>query len=107
MVFREDIVTKMCRNCVKFPADNDVPTHVSLLTQLSERQFFNFPFVGHKGLAFYIYVGCQQVFKRIGKKTIYFILSYFLQSFLKFDNILKILAKLKPPFFYVGKKNET
>lgn len=29
VIFREDIVTKMCRNCVKFPADNDVPTHVS------------------------------------------------------------------------------
>ncbi|XP_061174005.1 DNA polymerase epsilon subunit 2-like [Saccostrea echinata] len=27
VIFREDIVTKMCRNCVKFPADNDVPTH--------------------------------------------------------------------------------
>ena len=29
VVFREDIVTKMCRNCVKFPEDGDVPTHVS------------------------------------------------------------------------------
>ncbi|XP_046337184.2 DNA polymerase epsilon subunit 2-like [Haliotis rufescens] len=27
VVFREDIVTKMCRNCVKFPADGDIPTH--------------------------------------------------------------------------------
>ncbi|XP_052769617.1 DNA polymerase epsilon subunit 2-like [Mya arenaria] len=27
VVFREDIVTKMCRNCVKFPEDGDVPTH--------------------------------------------------------------------------------
>ncbi|KAK3092347.1 hypothetical protein FSP39_001653 [Pinctada imbricata] len=27
VVFREDIVTKMCRNCVKFPSDNDVPSH--------------------------------------------------------------------------------
>ena len=29
VVFREDIVTKMCRNCVKFPEDGDVPKHVS------------------------------------------------------------------------------
>ncbi|WAR18328.1 DPOE2-like protein [Mya arenaria] len=29
VVFREDIVTKMCRNCVKFPEDGDVPTHGS------------------------------------------------------------------------------
>ncbi|KAJ8308953.1 hypothetical protein KUTeg_013827 [Tegillarca granosa] len=29
VVFREDIVTKMCRNCVKFPSDGDVPTHFS------------------------------------------------------------------------------
>lgn len=28
VVFREDIVTKMCRNCVKFPEDGDVPKHV-------------------------------------------------------------------------------
>ncbi|XP_041352782.1 DNA polymerase epsilon subunit 2-like [Gigantopelta aegis] len=27
VVFREDIVTKMCRNCVKFPSDGDVPKH--------------------------------------------------------------------------------
>ncbi|XP_050406951.2 DNA polymerase epsilon subunit 2 [Patella vulgata] len=27
VIFREDIVTKMCRNCVKFPSDGDVPTH--------------------------------------------------------------------------------
>ena len=30
-MFREDIVTKMCRNCVKFPEDGDVPTHVSII----------------------------------------------------------------------------
>ena len=30
-MFREDIVTKMCRNCVKFPEDGDVPTHVSVI----------------------------------------------------------------------------
>ncbi|CAG5118666.1 unnamed protein product, partial [Candidula unifasciata] len=35
VVFREDIVTKMCRNCVKFPADGNVPTHFakSLISQ--------------------------------------------------------------------------
>ncbi|KAL5008711.1 hypothetical protein ScPMuIL_014292 [Solemya velum] len=27
VIFREDIVTKMCRNCIKFPADGDVPKH--------------------------------------------------------------------------------
>ncbi|XP_064617729.1 DNA polymerase epsilon subunit 2-like [Liolophura sinensis] len=27
VVFREDIVTKMCRNCVKFPTDNNIPSH--------------------------------------------------------------------------------
>ncbi|CAH1792739.1 unnamed protein product [Owenia fusiformis] len=27
VVFREDIVTKMCRNCVKFPDQGDVPEH--------------------------------------------------------------------------------
>ena len=29
VIFREDIVMKMCRNCVKFPSDGDIPTHVS------------------------------------------------------------------------------
>ena len=29
VIFREDIVTKMCRNCVKFPEDGEVPNHVS------------------------------------------------------------------------------
>ncbi|KAK7507055.1 hypothetical protein BaRGS_00001906 [Batillaria attramentaria] len=35
VVFREDIVTKMCRNCVRFPADGDIPTHFakSLVSQ--------------------------------------------------------------------------
>ncbi|VDH92705.1 DNA polymerase epsilon subunit 2 [Mytilus galloprovincialis] len=27
VVFREEIVTKMCRNCVKFPEDGEVPSH--------------------------------------------------------------------------------
>ncbi|KAK3591288.1 hypothetical protein CHS0354_004337 [Potamilus streckersoni] len=27
VVLREDIVTKMCRNCVRFPEDGDIPTH--------------------------------------------------------------------------------
>ncbi|XP_074654952.1 DNA polymerase epsilon subunit 2-like [Tubulanus polymorphus] len=27
VVYREDIVTKMCRNCVKFPKDADIPMH--------------------------------------------------------------------------------
>ncbi|XP_025103951.1 DNA polymerase epsilon subunit 2-like isoform X1 [Pomacea canaliculata] len=27
VVFREDIVTKMCRNCVRFPTDADIPLH--------------------------------------------------------------------------------
>ncbi|CAH1262221.1 POLE2 [Branchiostoma lanceolatum] len=27
VVFREDMVTKMCRNCVKFPTDRDISTH--------------------------------------------------------------------------------
>ncbi|XP_005094411.1 DNA polymerase epsilon subunit 2 [Aplysia californica] len=35
IIFREDIVTKMCRNCVKFPSDGNVPTHFakSLISQ--------------------------------------------------------------------------
>ena len=27
VIFREDLVMKMCRNCVRFPEDGDVPTH--------------------------------------------------------------------------------
>ncbi len=27
VIFREDIVTKMCRNCVYFPESGDIPTH--------------------------------------------------------------------------------
>ncbi|XP_064621990.1 DNA polymerase epsilon subunit 2-like [Lineus longissimus] len=27
VIFRENIVTKMCRNCVRFPKDGDTPTH--------------------------------------------------------------------------------
>ncbi|CAL1538535.1 unnamed protein product [Lymnaea stagnalis] len=27
VIFREDIVTKLCRNCVKFPSDGNVPLH--------------------------------------------------------------------------------
>ncbi|XP_059179397.1 DNA polymerase epsilon subunit 2-like isoform X2 [Physella acuta] len=35
VIFREDIVTKLCRNCVKFPADGNVPVHFakSLISQ--------------------------------------------------------------------------
>lgn len=29
-VFREDILTKMCRNCVHFPESGDISMHVSL-----------------------------------------------------------------------------
>ena len=29
VIFREDIVTKMCRNCVYFPESGDVPSHFS------------------------------------------------------------------------------
>lgn len=30
IVFREDLVNKMCRNCVRFPSSNlDIPNHVS------------------------------------------------------------------------------
>ncbi len=29
VVFREDIVMKMCRNCVRFPSDGEIPNHVS------------------------------------------------------------------------------
>lgn len=32
VIFREDIVTKMCRNCVKFPEDGEVPNHVSCVS---------------------------------------------------------------------------
>ena len=39
-MFREDIVTKMCRNCVKFPEDGDVPTHVSCLSLVVRKQVF-------------------------------------------------------------------
>lgn len=28
VIFREDIVMKMCRNCVRYPADGNIPTHV-------------------------------------------------------------------------------
>ncbi len=28
VIFREDIVTKMCRNCVRFPSDGNIPNHV-------------------------------------------------------------------------------
>lgn len=31
VVFREDIVMKMCRNCVRYPADGNIPMHVILL----------------------------------------------------------------------------
>lgn len=32
IIFREDLVNKMCRNCVRFPSSNlDIPTHVSSL----------------------------------------------------------------------------
>ena len=27
VIFREDIVTKMCRNCVYFPESGDIPSH--------------------------------------------------------------------------------
>ena len=27
VLFREDIVTKMCRNCIYFPDSGDIPTH--------------------------------------------------------------------------------
>lgn len=33
VVFREDILTKMCRNCVHFPETGDISTHVSLLAR--------------------------------------------------------------------------
>ncbi|CAB4060017.1 POLE2 [Lepeophtheirus salmonis] len=29
VLFREDIVTKMCRNCIYFPESGDIPTHFS------------------------------------------------------------------------------
>lgn len=30
IVFREDLVNKMCRNCIRFPSSNlDIPNHVS------------------------------------------------------------------------------
>ncbi|QQP57581.1 Uncharacterized protein FKW44_002618 [Caligus rogercresseyi] len=29
VIFREDIVTKMCRNCIYFPESGDIPTHFS------------------------------------------------------------------------------
>jgi DNA polymerase alpha/epsilon subunit B len=29
VVFREDIVTKICRNCVYFPESGDIPSHFS------------------------------------------------------------------------------
>jgi len=32
VVFREDIVMKMCRNCVRYPADGNIPMHVSSLS---------------------------------------------------------------------------
>lgn len=28
VIFREDIVMKMCRNCVRYPADGNIPMHV-------------------------------------------------------------------------------
>lgn len=32
IVFREDLVNKMCRNCVRFPSSNlDIPNHVSCM----------------------------------------------------------------------------
>jgi len=34
VVFREDIVMKMCRNCVRYPADGNIPMHVILLAFL-------------------------------------------------------------------------
>lgn len=30
VVIREDLVTKMCRNCVKFPNTEHIPNHVSI-----------------------------------------------------------------------------
>ncbi|GFN97139.1 DNA polymerase epsilon subunit [Plakobranchus ocellatus] len=29
VIFREDIVTKMCRNCIRFPKEGNIPTHFS------------------------------------------------------------------------------
>lgn len=93
----------MCRNCVKFPADNDVPTHVSFLTQLSQRQAFNFPIVGHKGLAACIYLWAASFKKNWKKVHLYSNSSYFLQFFLNlviFLNIGQIKATI---FIYVRK----
>lgn len=102
VVFREDIVTKMCRNCVKFPADNDVPTHVSLLTQLSQPQVLMFLLFVIRGWHLIYICGLQAKFLKGLKKNICSILSYFLQSFYKFDiNIL--IGQIKATIFYVGK----
>ena len=35
VVFREDIVMKMCRNCVRYPTDGDISKHVSLIGVLT------------------------------------------------------------------------
>lgn len=63
---------------------------------------FNVPLVCHKGLASYIYLWAASKFLKGLKKNICSILSYFLQSFYKFDiNIL--IGQIKATIFYVGK----
>lgn len=41
VVFREDIFTKMCRNCIRFPEAADLPMQVSGCT-LNILNYFNF-----------------------------------------------------------------
>lgn len=34
VVIREDLVTKMCRNCIHFPTVDNLPLHVSVMIKL-------------------------------------------------------------------------
>lgn len=36
VLFREDIIMKMCRNCVRYPSDGAITNHVCLGVQLSD-----------------------------------------------------------------------
>lgn len=55
IIFREDLVNKMCRNCVRFPSSNlDIPTHVSSL--LDKLPFVLYLFINLYIWVFYLHV---------------------------------------------------
>lgn len=73
IIFREDLVNKMCRNCVRLPNDNlDIPNHVSYSS--SEKTFIP------KLKKSQIITKSDNFHYFIVQKYIYIFLSYFLSS---------------------------